>query len=252
MAWLALHYYSEVLGMQRELYAVVPQRSRTGEIGTQGGRTLEGKCLFLLHGLSDDHTIWLRRTAIERYADEYGLTVIMPEGDTSFYTDMKHGGRYYTHIAREVPQIAREFFHISDRREDLFVGGLSMGGYGALKIALREQGTYRACIALSPVTDLRYLETKPQLYDAILGQGAPIPEQEDPTWLIQNHAGDPEKPAIYMAIGTEDGLYKSAARFRKKLEALPYDFTYREAPGEHNWIFWDRWIQDALDWLAQQ
>ena len=84
MAWLALHYYSEVLGMQRELYAVVPQRSRTGEIGTQGGRTLEGKCLFLLHGLSDDHTIWLRRTAIERYADEYGLTVIMPEGDTSF------------------------------------------------------------------------------------------------------------------------------------------------------------------------
>ena len=184
MAFITLRYYSEVLGMQRELYAIVPQRSRQGEIGTQRGKALEGKCLYLLHGLSDDHTIWMRRTSIERYAEEYGLTVIMPEGDSSFYTNMKHGGDYYTHIAKELPEIAREFFGVSGRREDSLIGGLSMGGYGALKIALRETGAYSACVALSPVTDLRYLENHPRLYDAILGEGTPIPPEENPIDLI--------------------------------------------------------------------
>lgn len=252
MAFITLRYYSEVLGMQRELYAIVPQRSRQGEIGTQRGKALEGKCLYLLHGLSDDHTIWMRRTSIERYAEEYGLTVIMPEGDSSFYTNMKHGGDYYTHIAKELPEIAREFFGVSGRREDSLIGGLSMGGYGALKIALRETGAYSACVALSPVTDLRYLENHPRLYDAILGEGTPIPPEENPIDLIDTHAGDPEKPDIFLAIGTGDFLYEPAQTFRKRMETLPYTFTYREGPGIHNWVFWDARIQEALAWLAEK
>ena len=133
MAWITLRYFSEVLGMQRELYAIVPQKNKAGEIGlSDNGNDLRGKCLYLLHGLSDDHTIWMRRTSIERYAEAYGLTVVMPNGDVSFYTDMKHGRKYYTHIAQEIPRIAQEFLHVSGRREDSFIAGLSMGGYGAL------------------------------------------------------------------------------------------------------------------------
>lgn len=81
----------------------------------------------MAHGLSDDHSIWLRRTSIERYAAQYGICVVMPCGDKSFYTDMKYGNRYYTYFAKELPGIVREFFHVSDKREDNYIAGLSMG-----------------------------------------------------------------------------------------------------------------------------
>jgi len=90
MALLTLKHYSEILGMQMEAYVIIPQRSSVGEIGIENkANTEKYKCLFLLHGLSDDHTIWLRRTSIERYAAEYGICVVMPCGHRSFYTDMK-------------------------------------------------------------------------------------------------------------------------------------------------------------------
>ena len=251
MAWIALRYYSEVLGMQRELYAIVPQKNKAGEIGGPNSRNdLRGKCLYLLHGLSDDHTIWMRRTSIERYAEAYGLTVVMPNGDVSFYTDMKHGRKYYTHIAQEVPRIAQEFFHISGRREDSFIAGLSMGGYGALKIGLRESDTFCACAALSPVTDLHFLSIDNNLYDAILGLNNPIPEQEDLFALAVQHQNDAQKPDIYLTIGTEDPLYSSAVRFRDTMEKLPYQFEWHDGHGSHGWDYWDAEIQNVLAWMS--
>ena len=97
MAFMDFKFYSESLGMQTEVYVVMPQRSSAGEIGIENkAEAKKYKCLYLLHGLSDDHTIWLRRTSIERYATEYGICVVMPCGHRSFYTDMKYGGKYYT------------------------------------------------------------------------------------------------------------------------------------------------------------
>jgi S-formylglutathione hydrolase FrmB len=94
--------------------------------------------LYLLHGLSDDDTAWLRRTSIERYVSELGLAVVMPQVHRSFYSDELHGLRYWTFLSDELPQLVDSFFHVSTRREDTFVAGLSMGGYGALKWALRQ------------------------------------------------------------------------------------------------------------------
>lgn len=251
MAWITLRYFSEVLGMQRELYAIVPQKNKSGEIGlSDNQKNLRGKCLYLLHGRSDDHTIWLRRTSIERYAESYGLTVIMPNGDISYYTDMKHGRKYYTHIAQEVPRIAREFLHISDHRDDNFIAGLSMGGYGALKIGLRESSSFRACAALSPVTDLHFLSCDETLYDTVLGAGNPIPQEEDLYWLSAQHQMDAMKPDIYLAIGTEDSLYTPATRFRDYMQNLPYVFEWHEGHGKHSWDYWDSQIQNVLTWMA--
>lgn len=92
--------------------------------------------LYLLHGLSDNHSCWLRRTAVDRYAEEYGIAVVMPEVQRSFYCDMAHGPAYFTYIADELPQICQRLFRLSDKREDTFIAGNSMGGYGALKAAL--------------------------------------------------------------------------------------------------------------------
>ena len=114
MAFLDFHFHSDVLGKQVAAYVVLPQETSASQIGIEGKKTAKKfPCLYLLHGLSDDHTIWMRRTAIERYASNYGICVVMPRADKSFYTDMKYGMKYYTYITEELPQfITRTVFSI--------------------------------------------------------------------------------------------------------------------------------------------
>ena len=251
MAFANLKFYSESLGMQTEVYVVIPQQSSKGEIGIENNAKQEKyKCLYLLHGLSDDHSIWLRRTSIERYATQYGICVVMPCGARSFYTDMKYGMNYYTYIAKELPRIIREFFNVSEKREDNFVAGLSMGGYGALKIGLRECDSFCAAAGLSPCTDMNTRgKLWPDLFVSIFGDCEEVPEEEDLFKLAKKVNADPNKPRIYVGIGTEDFLYEENVRFRELMESLNYDFTYRESAGTHSWEFWDEYIQYVLKWM---
>ena len=249
MALMDLKFYSEALGMQVECYVVIPQRSASGEIGIENKADVEKyKCLYLLHGLSDDHTIWLRRTSIERYAAEYGICVVMPCGHRSFYTDMKYGLNYYTYIAKELPARIREFFNVSDKREDNYIAGLSMGGYGALKIGLRECDSFCAAAGLSSVADIRRKDFD-QVKIPIFGEDLNIPDEEDLFSLAEMKNQDPNKPRIYMGIGTEDFMYEDNVRLREKFESLDYDYTYRESAGTHCWEFWDTYIQYVLKWM---
>ena len=142
MAFLELNVYSEALGMQTQVYVCMPQKNNRGEIGIGNAETDKPKCLYLLHGLSDDHTIWLRRTSIDRYAQNNGLCVIMPDGARSFYTDMRHGGKYYTYISEELPRILSGLLNISTKKEDTFIAGLSPARMASKKdpvIALRSE-----------------------------------------------------------------------------------------------------------------
>lgn len=254
MAFIDLNFYSESLEMQTEVYVVIPQRSARGEIGIQSaGNAEKYKCLYLLHGLSDDCTIWMRRTSIERYATEYGICVVMPCGGRSFYTDMKYGMKYYTYIAHELPEMICDMFNVSDKREDNFIAGNSMGGYGAMKIALRECGRFCAAAGLSPVTDLKFLidSGREELLRQIIGDTDTIPEQERLDWLLERNEQNPSKPRLYIGIGTEDFLYGDNVAFREKLGTMDYDFTYRESPGAHTWTFWDEYIQYVLQWMLE-
>lgn len=251
MALIDLKFYSEALGMQAEAYVVIPQKSTAGEIGIAGkSDDKEYKCLYLLHGLSDDHTIWLRRTSIERYAADYGVCVIMPCGGKSFYTDMKYDMKYFTYITEELPRVVSEFLKVSDKREDTYIAGLSMGGYGALKAALKKPEKYCAAAGLSSVADI-----KNGMFDGILvpvfGEGVNIPDDEDLFWLAENTNKNPQKPRIYMGVGTEDFLYQDNLKLKEKMEQLDYDYTYRESAGTHEWDFWDEYIQYVLKWMFE-
>ncbi|MDD6483019.1 MAG: alpha/beta hydrolase family protein [Clostridiales bacterium] len=252
MAFVQLHIFSEALGMQTEVYVVMPQKSADGEIGIKGGADdKKYKCLYLLHGLSDDHTIWLRRTSIERYAQERGICVVMPFGAKSFYTDMKYGSKYYTYIAKELPKIITEFFNVSDKREDNFIAGLSMGGYGALKIGLKECERFCAAAGLSSVADIEN-ELKTLFRDTaipIVGEELEVPKEENLFYLAEKQNTNPLKPRIFMGVGTEDFLYEDNLKLKAKFEELDYDYTYRESPGAHSWAFWDEYIQYVLDWM---
>ena len=253
MALAELNFYSEALGMQTTVNVIIPQKSSSGEIGIKSDAKDEKyKCLYLLHGLSDNHSIWLRRTSIERYAQEYGICVVMPCADKSFYTDMKDGGKYYTYIAKELPRIIREFFNVSEKREDNFIAGNSMGGYGALKIGLRECDSFCACAGLSSVADIVGLtDTFRDVYIPIFGEELNIPDEENLFFLTQSNNNNPNKPKIYMGVGTEDYMYKENIKLKEHIESLDFDFTYRESSGTHCWEFWDEYIQYVLEWMLK-
>ena len=129
MALIHVNFFSETLGMSSQLEVVLPQRA-AGQIGVgQAEESREIPVLYLLHGMTDNHTTWGRNTCIERYTSELGFAVVMPNGHLGWYTDMKNGYDYYTYIAHEVPAVCERFFpRLSRRREGRFVAGNSMGG----------------------------------------------------------------------------------------------------------------------------
>lgn len=249
MAFMQLNFYSNMLGMQTDVYIVIPQKFTDGEIGIEGKRESGAyKCLYLLHGLTDDHTIWLRRTSIERYASEYGICVVMPCGDRSFYTDMKYGMKYFSYITEELPNVVREFLKVSDKREDTYIAGLSMGGYGALKAALRKPEVFCAGAGLSSVADIKNGMFN-DILPPVFGEEIQIPDEDDLFYLAKKTDSNPLKPRIYMGVGTEDFLYESNVKLKEAFEQLNYDYTYRESPGVHCWEFWDEYIQYVLKWM---
>jgi putative tributyrin esterase len=152
MAFIQCDFYSETLQLSTTMNVILPRQTRSQ---IEKGSTRRHPTLLLLHGLSDDHTMWVRQTSIERYAAQYGLAVIMPAVQRSFYQDMAYGLKYWTFISEELPQLARSFFPLSAKREDNFVAGLSMGGFGAFKLALNYPEKFAAAASLSGAIDVR-------------------------------------------------------------------------------------------------
>ena len=239
MAYISIEMVSGSLGKQVPLKVLMPQ--------LPAGYP-KCKCLYLLHGYSDDFSMWTRRTSIERFVSRYNIAVVMPDGGKSFYTNTAYGDNYYDYIAKELPDAIEAMFNVSSKPEDRFIGGISMGGYGALKAALREDGKYSAAISLSPVADIRTFarETYWVRWDAIFVSEKAVPDCDDIITLAENCKN---RPRIYLAIGTEDFLYKNNIPVRRLFEKLGYDFHYEECPGDHNWDFWDYHIEKALEWM---
>ncbi len=252
MALIHCDFFSEVLGISTSMYVILPQATNT-QIGMQG-KTHTGKhpVLYLLHGLSDDHTIWLRRTSIERYVAHLGIAVVMPAVNRSFYTDMTCGYRYWTFISEELPMLARSFFHLSDAREDNFVAGLSMGGYGAFKLGLRCPDKFCAAASLSGCFELSNLDADlhGELQN-IFGDSKKMKGSENDLFYLAEALAGSEglKPKLYQCCGTEDSLNKENQKFFNFCRKLPLDLTYEEEPGEHEWGYWDLKIRRVLEWL---
>lgn len=277
MAFIQCDFFSEVLGTSCSINVLLPQRTRA-QVGMQGnsGSGLH-PTLWLLHGRSDDHTIWMRRTSIERYAAALGLAVVMPSVSLSWYANTAYGQRYFTFIAEELPELCRGFFPLSDKREDNFIAGLSMGGYGAFLHALRHPERFAAAASLSGVLDIAGFVAKCEAenpdrareFSAVYGDTAKLPGSEYDLLSLATRAragsiatgGDTGQtgnalqasaaplPKLFACCGTEDFLYGENQRFRAQAERLGLPFTYEEGPGAHDWSFWDQWIQRVLQWL---
>ena len=113
------------------------------------------KTLYLLHGIFGNYTDWVTNTRIQKWAEKKNLAVVMPSGDNAFYVDDPAGGNLYGQfIGQELVDITRRMFPLSRKREDTFIGGLSMGGFGAMRNGLKYHETFGCVISFSGVLEL--------------------------------------------------------------------------------------------------
>lgn len=256
MALLHVNFFSESLGMAVAVDVILPQMAKK-QIGMASTvRTGKTPVLWLLHGASDNHTIWGRRTSVERYVSDLGMAVVMPNAHLSRYTDMAYGNKYFTYMADELPRIMRGFFPmLSAAREDNFIAGLSMGGYGCLKIGLSRPRNYAAIGCFSGGNFVQPMARDGQMdlvYGLKEGESA-AGTKHDLVQLAKDAlaAGGP-LPRVYQACGTEDFVYERHAAVRdymQSLEGNPFGFRCDERPGVHEWGFWDQSIQDFLKFI---
>lgn len=257
MALIDCKFFSETLGMCSSMRVILPETTerRIGDVGVSRASepAFRGHpTLFLLHGLSDDETIWTRSTSVERYAAARGLAIVMPNVHRSFYSNMRHGYRYWDFVSDELLHKARAFFPLSAAREDNFVAGLSMGGHGALKLALRLPRVFTAAASLSGVADVTaFRDSRASDYRLIFGADGPERGSEHDLFHLATAlaaSGEP-RPRLYQCCGTEDVLIAQNRELRDHLQPLGFDYLYEEGPGEHDWAYWDEMIARALRWL---
>ncbi len=262
MSRISMNCFSQSLAVGISLELVYPADS-SGQIGIPAPEDSRlPAVLYLLHGLSDDHTAWLRYTSIERYARRYNLAVVMPAVNRSFYRDMAFGPAYSTFIGEELPAIIQKTFCVSSAPERTFIAGLSMGGYGALVHALTHPERFAAAASFSGVLDLatRFLAEPDDPQAArrfreerrlIFGDSDSLSGTAHDLFALSARlaGGRGDSPALYITCGTEDFLFDGNERFHNHLESIEIDHTYHTEPGEHDWSLWDRHIDQFLFYL---
>ncbi|MCH5188590.1 MAG: hypothetical protein J1F63_09315 [Oscillospiraceae bacterium] len=208
------------------------------------------KVLYLLHGYKQYHGSWLDQSSVARYAEGKNLAIIMPDGGRSFYTDMAlTKENYYSYITKELPRFLKAQLALDPTREDTAIAGLSMGGYGALKIGMRNPARFSLIGAFSPACDIvKIADDNPELARSILGDEKAEGSENDLYRLAQELAlSENDKPKIYHYCGSEDFMISENRDYRDYLEYLHLDYEYHEEPGEHVWPLWDKWAEDFIN-----
>ena len=239
MAFIQASFFSKALHTASTLWALIPEDLKG-----------EPRLLTLLHGYSDDHTIWMRRTALERYTYGQDLAVIMPAVDHSYYCNEKRGRPYWDYVSKELPEVVEKLFRLAPQREGSYVAGLSMGGYGAMRLALTYPERYAAAGSFSGAVDVRrMLLRKPDDAERIFGGEDPAMSGADLYALMGKFA--PARPRLYLSCGTEDFLYGEHCAFWPALEENGWDVTHREIPGRsHEWPLWDDQVRGFIRFIA--
>ena len=259
MAFFEFRYYSQAIRTNVTVNVILPETDKKEK---DGGTALKSyKTLWLLHGLNGNQNSWIENTAIERYARDRKLAVVMPCADRSWYTDTAYGVNYFTFIADELPTVCRSYFRgMSEKREDNIVAGLSMGGYGALKIALTYPERFGAVASLSGSLDIT---RKGRTCDLEAWRGIFGFDLKDPSELEntrhdlfyltrENKKNARPFPKIYLWCGTEDSLITVNRLYRDLLTELEIPHLYEESEGTHNWKYWDAKIINALNDLLEK
>ncbi len=260
MAIIEVNFISKCLMRTVTFNAIIP----VDKFGPQAENAEQKplKTLYLLHGIFGNYTDWVNGTRIQAWAEANDLAVIMPSGENRFYLDDEKSGELYGEfIGKELVEFTRKLFPLSDKREDTFIAGLSMGGYGAIRNGLKYAENFGCVIGLSAAlvhdtwkdadNSAPIFTFRRNYYEAIFGEYDKVKgSDKDPKALLLKlkEEGRPV-PKMYLCCGTEDDLVTANRDFRDFLNENGVDLTYVEGPGKHDWVFWDTYIKKVLDWL---
>ncbi len=245
MAVMTLDFNSRELKMNTQLTLLVPDSTRICDQPLS-----QHKCLYLLHGLSDDASSCLRLSKAELYANETGIVVVMPSAGRSMYCDNINGQNYFTHIANEIPEYLELLMGLSRKRENNFIAGISMGGMGAARIALTYPERFTAVGLFSGLLDLKMMlpfvtEAQKQEFPFLLASA----NNMDSTPLNPINLLDKDKQQglkMIVRCGQQDDLYPMSQAFFTKASAFGLDATGIFEAGAHDWRLWDRCIEDFI------
>lgn len=247
MAFIHLNFRSKVLMRNTDVNVILPDNANP-----------PFRTLYLLHGLHGDYSSWMRNTNIEQYVKTHNLAVVMPSAGNGFYADMKFGERWYTHIAGEILEYTRKIFPLSRNRNDTFIAGASMGGYGAVKIALKNPSVFCAAVSMSGCLDIESIARSDDpmnkaLLHLIIGDNADLSKSEENVIYLAKKLAESgaDKPKIYQIIGKSDFLYKNNIAFKNAVEPLWDFYRYDESSGAHTWDYWDSYIPNMLDFFLE-
>lgn len=265
MAVGKMQFFSDALCRIVEFHIVLP--NDLPELWTKDNPNFSRpvKTLVLLHGFSGCRTDWAFNAQLPDLANRYNLAVICPDGENSFYLDGPQTGRKYgTYVGLELTAYAQSTFGLSDRREDTLIGGYSMGGFGALHAGLLYPETFSGVFALSSALIMHEVaQMRPgsgnemanyDYYRLVFGEPeALLRSENNPEELVRRLlASGQELPRFFMACGTEDFLLENNRSFHAFLQEQGVPAEYRESSGNHDFVFWNEYLWQAVDWLLDE
>lgn len=257
MAVISMNLSSGCLRMKTDVMVILPFYSpydiadgKRDEIFPVGKKY---QVLWLLNGGNGNDWDWVTYSNVVRYAYEHMLAVVMPSGYNMNYDDFDPGMKMCQYIGEELPNLLRNIFPFSNKREDNFIGGLSMGSNGAQKIAIRYPENYAAVLAMSAGS----FNVRPK--DAArprVNTGMPMPphkpdEMEENCEILKRDIAEGKKlPKFFMIWGEKDIAREGSIRSVKFLKEQGCDVYEEEVPGlGHWWDLWDPMLKKAMDEL---
>lgn len=206
--------------------------------------------VYLLHGYSDNYAKWVKTVpAIKTLATKHQLIIVCPDGGYSswfFDSPIDSTFQYETHITRELLPYVDSHYATIPNRSARAITGLSMGGHGALYLAIRNKDLFENAGSMSGGVDLRSSSKK---YDIAKRIGTIEANQDE--WdnrSVINMVTTLKNKELNLAVecGVNDFFYQINAALHRRLVALNIDHDYTERPGIHNWDYWTNAINYQL------
>ena len=266
MAVMTLRFNPEGLGLATQVRIILP----TG-IHPQGTdfRQLYGSrgklpVLWLLHGGSDNYADWNDCTIVQVLADKYGYAVVMPDAQMSSYANMAYGPGWLDYFRFELPEYIYENFPISRKREDNFISGMSMGGAGALKMAMLDPQRFSVCVPISSGVEVvpNYAAgtgraTSNPFFENIYGHeddhSKVLGTDEDIYWLLKrNVENGVQLPRLEFCVGHEDFTREGNLYFQRYAESLGVHIGWYGEHGVHDWDSWNLYIPKVFEYISDE
>lgn len=216
------------------------------------------RALYLLHGLTGDYLDWSTRTELARLARGLSIVIVMPDGENSWYVNAADKGpRFEDYIADDLVKDVERKYRVIRSRYGRAIAGLSMGGYGALRIALKRPDVFAAAGGFSSalgITDPKFADMMPRYKDEmvrIFGPAGSETRTANDILAIAGSAKPESAPALYIDCGTSDGLLTSNRELVAILQKRGFNYEYHEVPGAHTWDYWNRRLDVFLPWLVR-